>query len=243
MNEKTDYQTMLEIPVSTCNISYKPIKRKRVKGTTNEDLKKQVLDKVNNETTAKETCQDKKQNAVEKAKKPKLKSKFNAVTCELIVIGVLIATICLTNVLNTNSAMNVFFRNVFSNQPTQNEVVDEKIYSDFTPVLANESTSTIKDGIITVSGNGSVYSPLDGKVESVLKDDDGKYSMTIAHSDNFKTVISGLLYAYSFEGDTVLKNVPVGFIDNLDYNLCFLGEDGNIIKTCSLEGNTVVWEV
>ena len=52
MNEKLQYATMLDIPVSTCNVTYKPAKKRRkVKKTVKnpEDIKEQLVSKVNAE--------------------------------------------------------------------------------------------------------------------------------------------------------------------------------------------------
>ena len=50
MNEKLQYASMLEIPVSTCNVTYKPTKKRRFgrkKSAATEDVKKELLKKVN----------------------------------------------------------------------------------------------------------------------------------------------------------------------------------------------------
>lgn len=50
MNEKLQYASMLEIPVNTCNVTYKPIKKRRIKRKKNlssEEVKNELLKKVN----------------------------------------------------------------------------------------------------------------------------------------------------------------------------------------------------
>lgn len=49
MNEKLQYAEMLEIPVNTCNITYKPTKKRLFKGKTKtlEEVKDKVVKKVN----------------------------------------------------------------------------------------------------------------------------------------------------------------------------------------------------
>ena len=62
MNEKLQYATMLEIPVSTCNVTFKPIKkknRKRKKEVNPEAVKQQLMNKINAEEqpTTQETAE------------------------------------------------------------------------------------------------------------------------------------------------------------------------------------------
>lgn len=49
MNEKLQYASMLEMPTNSCNITYKPIKKRKRAGVkrNSEQLKQSVLDKVN----------------------------------------------------------------------------------------------------------------------------------------------------------------------------------------------------
>ena len=50
MNEKLQYASMLEIPVNTCNVTYKPIKKRRLKRKkhpSSEEVKNELLKKVN----------------------------------------------------------------------------------------------------------------------------------------------------------------------------------------------------
>ena len=49
MNEKLEYAEMLEIPVNTCNITYKPSKNKNKKKLVKlEEAKEKLLKKINN---------------------------------------------------------------------------------------------------------------------------------------------------------------------------------------------------
>ena len=50
MNEKLQYASMLEIPVSTCNVSVKPAKKRlfsKKKKVNHEQVKEQLVKKVN----------------------------------------------------------------------------------------------------------------------------------------------------------------------------------------------------
>jgi len=257
MNEKMQYASMLEIPVNTCNISYKPVKKKRTTKSQNEEIKRKVIEKVNNsdsQTVLENTpinesvnneIPQKKENKFN-ALKNKFKGKFkiSAVGAELIVIGVLVAVILLTNAINKNSGINVFMRETFGSNITASETTDDRLYSEFTPVLSKigEIAPEIEDGIMTIAGTGSIYSLCDGKIESVSVDGNGKYTLEIRHSDNFKTVYKGLDYAYAVSGDTVYSNIPVGYVLDSEVSMCFFGTDNKAITEYSVDGDKVVWQ-
>ncbi len=276
MNEKLQYASMLEIPVNTCNITYAPAKRRKArtkKVRETDDVKKRLLDKLNNSaeesavTARAEICatdnvgDDPAENVVkdgeianvaetmQRAEIPaikKRKSKFSvAAAVELVAIGVLIAVICLTNALYENSAINVFMRGVFGKEDgTAQTQTDSRTYGEFSPVIAYNGTEApvIEDGVMTLAGKGSVYAIADGKVTAVTVDGAGKYSLEIAHSDNFKTVLTGLDYSYAEVNDKVFGNIPVGYCGDGGIKMCFLDVDGAVITDYSLDGNAVVWK-
>lgn len=177
------------------------------------------------------------------AKKPKRKFKFSVITAQFVIIGVLIATIFLTNALYADSGINVFFKTVFGTN--QNETVDLRTHQDFTPVLAvgKMTDVTLDGGVMTFSGEGSVYAPCDGKITSVTRDGNGKYIFEITHSENFKSVISGLDYAYAGLDDTVYANIPVGYVNTDGATMCFKSGDDLVISNYEIIDGSVVWAV
>lgn len=259
MNEKLQYASMLEIPVNTCNITYAPAKKRKArtkKVKESDDVKKQLIDKVNADTQTEPLEQQSPINADETtaqiptipvAIKPKKKKRgFSVVAAELVIIGALIAAICLTNAFYENSAINVFIRDVFgSGDNAAQTLTDSRTYGEFSPVISYSGTDVpvIEDGVMTLAGSGSVYSIADGKVTAVTVDGAGKYSLEIAHSDNFKTVLTGLDYAYAEINDKVYGNIPVGYCGDDGIKMCFLGVDDAVITDYSLDGNSVVWKV
>lgn len=277
MNEKLQYAEMLEIPVSTCTITRKTPKKRSgffKKLLAGEDVKQEVINKVNVETESAEVLTQNPEanldnaaetgdsdrlltpeierlgavgNAPEKKKKrpfsmPKLK--FNVVGVELLVIGLLAATILLTNILVPNSGINVFFKSVFGTQTTEVKA-DTRKFDEFTPVLpvAGGEGLSVDKGVMTISKAGSVYSPCDGKVTSLDFDEETKtYTMEITHSDNFKTVFKGITYAYSGLGGAVFSNIPVAYVKE-NATMCFYGEDGAVIDDYTVENNSLKWAV
>ena len=283
MNDKLQYATMLEIPVSTCNVTYKRTKSRRStkkKAESPEAVKEQLLEKVNAQAenspigdaeralvnveeqsaadtpteTAAETAADltlaetAEKDAKEETsdagqyvsanvtvKKRKPFFRFSAVTAELVAAAVLIAIIFLTNAVYSDSAINVFMRRVFA--PT---AVTEKSYSDFTPVMNFSGDMTVKDGVVSYTGEGTVYAAVDGTVTDVLKETDGTYTVTVAHSENFSSTIFGLKYAYLGKGDKVFGNIPVGYANDSGFSMCFSSENA-VITDYTVENNAVIW--
>lgn len=258
---------MLDIPVNSCNITYAPVKKKRgrsKKAKQPEDVKKELLDKVNgaqaDEIPAEEPMRGYADNAsvidaetmipvsAENPKKRGNKThgfKFTIITAQFILIGALVATIFLTNAFYKNSGINAFMRSVFTSADKADDAkTDARTYGDFKPVISygEGNAPVIENGIMTITGKGSVYTPYDGTVTKVTVDGAGKYSLEIAHSDNFKSVISGLDHAYAEINDKVFGNIPVGYAGENGIQMCFLGNDDAMITEYSLDGNAVVWK-
>ena len=116
MNDDMQYKEMLEIPVNSCNITYKPLKRKkRAKKFTPEEVKERLVNKVNQ--SAEENVQESvEENSEVPVLKENVKKRSLIVSVQLAVIGVLVACICLTNAFIKDSAMNVFFAQIFKPQ-------------------------------------------------------------------------------------------------------------------------------
>ena len=272
MNEKLQYATMLEIHVSTCNVTFKPTKKKRFKRAKKVDheiVKKQLVEKVNAEENLATLSENNEQpvyaqeneilesteeqvlaeNVTEQSatvrpiEKKKRKFGISVIGVQLTVIGLLIATIFLTTAVYPDSGVNVFLRSVFGTE--QNVSVDDRTFSDFAPVINLDDGASValgEDGVMTLTGKGSVYAPCNGTVSAVIKGEDGKFSLEIMHSQNFKSVISGLDYAYADLNDSVYYNIPVGYI-SAGATMCFTGSAGAVISDYTIVNDTVVWAV
>lgn len=264
MNEKLQYASMLEIPVNTCNITLQPLKKRKFrkkKKTDTEMVKNKLIEKVNTEIQA-EKIEENFENPVdnlevlpdeniesenyqteysENKAKNKKKFKFSVIGVQLTLIGVLVATIFLTNALYADSGINVFLRSVFGSE--QASVVDERTFDEFVPVLSvGDNEVSLSDGIMSFTGSGSVYSPCDGTVSSITVNDDGKYTIEITHSTNFKTVLSGIDYAYAGLDQTVYGNIPVGYVTE-SATMCFKNQTGAVISDYQIVDGSVVWAV
>ncbi len=259
MNDKLQYATMLEIPVNTASVTFKPQKKRRkVKKINPDQVKKEVVEKVNAQMEEQEERsvslfdQTEEQNEqlvaiesepiIEQATDKKKKFKVSVIGIQLVIIGLLVATIFLTNAVYTDSGINVFLRGVFGTQNTAQ--VDARTYDEFAPVIAitDGADMQLEEGVITFSGKGSVYASCDGKVTQVTKGEDGKYTIEITHSENFKSVLGGLDFAYAGLNDSVYHNIPVGYC-SAEATMCFMGSDGTVISDYQIIDNSVVWAV
>lgn len=272
MNEKMQYESMLEMPLSTATVTIKPSKKKRRSRKVDcETVKQELIDKVNADQVEEEQYnqeelykgilfpeQEKEEtlpsqdNALQlsgtntvtvmRKKKEKKKFKLSIIAVQFALIGALIATIFLSSAINTNSGINVFFRNVFGNGQTVE--YDQREYTDFAPVLSvTEADFSLENGVMTLYNEGSVYSSCDGKISALNVDQNGKYTVEIEHSVNFKTVLGGLDFVYGDVGSKVYSKVPVGYADVEGATMCFTGADGSVISNYQIVDNSVVWAV
>lgn len=247
MNEKLQYASMLEIPVNSCNVTYTKLKRKKTKRKPDsEKVKQRLLEKVNSsvveETNVEQTLEPEINAPEIKAPATKNKKVFSVVTAQLVIIGILVAVIFLTNAFYQDSGINVFFKGIFSSSASSQTA--EKNFDDFAPVIALEGASVnLNQGVATLSGSGSVYSPASGTVKSVTKLENGKYELEIAHSTTFSSILTGLDYAYSLVGDTVYSNIPVGYLSGGEMQMCFCLGSGEMIVDYQIVDGAILWAV
>ena len=126
----------------------------------------------------------------------------------------LCGAIFLTNVFMPGSAVNTFFRALDGSMKNSN--ADTRTYTDFTlSGVVNDFVDTELNlsptGILSFTDECHVYPVANGKVSAITQNDDGTYTLKIAHSDTFTGVIDGLDQVYYQEGDAVKANVPVGY--------------------------------
>ncbi|MBE5742405.1 MAG: hypothetical protein E7360_03680 [Clostridiales bacterium] len=243
MKDGMEYAEMLgAISVSSCEVSVKPAKRRRKK-----DLKEEVVAKINEEKQVEEIAKDYAEyeeisSDVEETytyqDKPRKKFKIDVLYVQGIAIFALVVTILLTNIFWENSGINTLFKNAFS---TQTEQVDARTYLSFSAKSpSNSLTATVDEGVMTFSGKGALYPVCDGEVSSIVEED-GKYTLTIEHSDKFKTVISGVDFVYTENGSEVFAYIPVAFIAGGDASVCMY-DDGKLLTDYIVEDGAIIWE-
>ena len=75
-------------------------------------------------------------------------------------------------------------------------------------------------------------------VESV-SESDGKYTITVCHSDSFLTVVSGLESVYVSSGEKVYQNIPVGYSSG--ESLVTMYSSDVVLTGFILSDNQIVW--
>lgn len=252
-----DYAEMIEIPVSSCEtfVTPKPEKEKRKKSLFKRFFKKtenkeneDFFEDIKNDYSLKDEGQADIASASEitydieayKNKKNTSKKafKWDLVTAQVITIFVLAVGILLTNFFWKDSGINNLLKTVFSE--TSAEAVDERTYDKFQACSPAKDLLEVENGVMTVKEGCAVYSPADGKVAKVDFSDD-KYSITISHSDNYKTVISGVDYSYVKVGDQVFTSTPVCYSKEGGAEVSMYNEN-SIITAFSVEEGKIVWQ-
>ena len=234
----SDYMEMIELPVSTCEIVVspkrkKPSKRKLFK-RADPPAEKIVSPVDATLAEAEEPCES---NVVLYEKKEKKKFKFDIVAAQVTAIFVLVVAIILTNVFWEESGINTLLKSVFK---TENQTTDERLFSAFKAALPSNGTIELNEGVMTITSVGAVYSPVEGEIESVFESD-GKFSLTLKHSDKFKSIISGLDHSYVAQGERVYKGIPVGYTEGENCKVVMYDGD-KLITGYSIDGGSIVWE-
>ena len=152
--------------------------------------------------------------------------------------------IFLTNVFLPGSAINTFFRSLTA-APAQ---TDARTYADFTlsGVIYEEGTELLlsETGVLSFTDAGCVYPAVDGTVTDILQENDGTWTVKIAHSPSFSEVISGLSYAPLQAGDSVKSNVPVGYSDGQKEVQVTMYESGALLNCFHVtEDGGLAWTV
>ncbi len=244
MNQELEYAQMLEVPVSTVSVVKKKPFFKKKQQKSDEELKEQVVDSVNERMGDYVYAEDISV-PPKPAKTTALAATFADKSGRILLIEVaaacLIAVgIFLTNVFMPSSAINTFIRNITA-QPVQ-----EAAYTDFQlfPVvspLSDAEVAVSDGGVITFTADTAVYPVTEGEVASVTQLDNGTYSVEIAHTSAFRSVISGLSTVYCAAGDGVEGNIPVGYSDGSGEITVTMYNDGALINGYTMSGALPVW--
>lgn len=235
MKDGLDYAEMLGLEVSSCDVTIKPKKTKRKK-----DVIGDVIKKVNE--PEKETNFDDDYQTIEipekTNKKKERKFRFDLVYAEGVAVFLLVVTILLTNIFWENSGINRIFKYAFG---TSAPVADMRVNTSFNAKApSGELDVKVEEGVMEYSGKGSLYPVCDGKVVSVVEED-GKYTVTLKHSDVFKSVISGVDFVYADKGDDVFRYVPVCFVNGGTAKVYMYNSDV-LVTNYIIEGGSIIWE-
>ena len=243
MDQELEYAQRLEVPVSTVNVvKKKPIFKKKEQ-KDDDVLKEQVVDSVNERMGDYVYAED--LTVPRKAEKGAFAATLADKSGKILIIEVaapclLAIGIFLTNVFMPNSAINSFIIGLTA------EEVTEAAYSEFElyPVvseLSDAEVSVSESGVITFTGEGAVYPVAGGEVVAVTQGSDGTYSVEVAHTSIFRSVVGGLTNVYYSVGDEVAGNIPVGYSDGSSQVSVSMYNDGELLNCYTLTGALPVW--
>ena len=250
MNQELDYAEMLEIPVSTVNVvkkkSFFKRKPKAEPQPQPEELKERVVESVNERVGAFVYAEDVSDPPKpEKVKKERnfLKERGGRVLLyEAVAIGLIAVAIFVTNIFMPNSAIN----NLLGTFTTTSKEVAEPSYNEFTlaPVVSELSDAEVavsESGVLSFTAKGSVYPVCNGTVSKVYEQD-GLYTVEIAHTSKFTSVVTGLTTVYNELGTKVASNIPVGYSDGESEVRVTMYDEGNLLNCFTLTNAVPVWK-
>ena len=216
MKDGMEYAEMLGMEVSSCDVYVKPKKTRKKK-----ELKDDVIKKVNEPEVANaEFGEFGMDIPVRSNGEKKKKFRFDVVYAEGVAVFLLAVTILLTNIFWENSGMNRLFKSAFGDgQTVQADTRTNVNFNAQSP--SGEMEVTLDKGVMVFSGKGSLYPVCDGKVASVVEED-GKYTITLKHSD-------------------VFKYVPVCYVNGGDAKVSMYNKDV-LVTNYAVEGGSIVWE-
>lgn len=245
--EELDYAEMLEIPVSTVNVVKKKsvFKRKgKVQPQPQEDLKERVVESVNERVGAYVYSEDLSDPPrPEKVKSAAIAPKDKGgkiVFIEAVAVALIAIAIFVTNILIPNTVINTFL-NSFSQETAQEPAYTEFKLTSVTGDFSDAEVSVSDSGVLSFTAEGSVYPICKGTVSKVYSNS-GIYTVEIAHTSTFKSVITGLTNVYSAQGTKVAGNIPVGYSDgNAEVRVSMY--DNEMLLNCyTLTGAVPVWK-
>ena len=251
MEQELDYAEMLEIPVSTVNVvkkkslfKRKPAEKPAVQAPdTADELKEKVVESVNERVGAYVYSEDLSEIAVsEKKKELKFgKDKASRVLIgELVAVCVIAVAIFLTNIFMPTSAINTFIGSFSKNRAEAEPIYSDLELSAVVSELSDIDIQIADGGYLYFQAESCVYPVCDGKISSIVADE-GNYTVQIAHTSTFSSVITGLSSVYCAKGDTVRANLPFAFSDGENEVQISLYDGDTLLKCYSLSGEVPVW--
>lgn len=248
MEQELDYADMLEIPVSTVNVVKKKslFKRKNSKKeekNAQEDLKDMVVESVNERVGAYVYAEDLSDPpAPEKAAKGGRDKASVVIFCELIAICLIAVSIFLTNIFVPSTVINTFLGSLSGKKE---EAKVEPTYSEFTLTSVVSELSDVEvraaaGGYLSFQAETTVYPVCDGKIASVTKEGE-LYTVEIAHTSTFKSVISGLTTVYAAKDEAVKANLPFAYTDGASEVRVSLYDGETLLRGYTVTGAVPVW--
>ena len=251
MDQELDYAEMLEIPVSTVNVVKKKSLFKRKTAEKNvqapelgqDELKERVVESVNERVGAFVYSEDLSEQPEEKKKKTLKFGKDKAsrvLIGELVAVCVIAVAIFLTNIFMPTSAINTFIGSF-----SKSKAASEPDYIDFelssvVSELSDVDVQVADAGYLFFKAESCVYPVCDGTVSSIINDE-GLYTVQIAHTSKFSSVVTGVSSVYCSKGDKVRSNLPFAFSDGKNEVKISLYNGDKLLTCYTLSGEVPVW--
>lgn len=242
MNE-LEYAQMLEIPVSTVNVVKKRSLFSR-KPKPADDLKDRVVESVNDRLGEPDYVGNGYVATEDLTAPPEQPKKSKGVAGKILIAEaaaacLIAAGIFLTNVFVPNTAINTFMGSltaVKEKEAAYNEITLTSVVSE----LSDAEIAVTDDGVIHFTEKATVYPVCDGEIASVSQTE-GAYTVKIAHTSKFSSVITGLDTVYAKVGDNVKANLPFAY-SNGEKEVRVSMYDGDTLLNCyTLSGAVPVW--
>lgn len=245
MNEGLEYAQMLEIPVSTVNV----VKKKSLfprRSKTGEDLKERTIESVNERMDGAFDAystggfvQTEELVVPQKVKNKKEGTASKILIGEAIAACLIAAGIFITNIFVSNTAINTFMGGlsaVKEKEATYNELTLSSVVGDF----SDTEVAVTSDGVLHFTDKATIYPVCDGKVASVSRSG-GLYTVKIAHTSEFCSVITGLDQVYVEKGDAVKFNIPFAYSQGENEVRVSMYNGETQLSCYTLSGTVPVW--
>lgn len=249
----SEYLEMIELPVSTCEMVTPQKKKKFFKGRLIRSVNKKVEEdnkaqepqiEAAEMTQVPETVTEpikietvKEVKSKERKERPKFK--LDLIGAEVIAIFVLVVTILLTNIFWEDSGINTMIRSVFGSEAQAQ--VDDRLNTAFSCVAPSKTGEIeVIDGVMNIAEKSVIYPPYQGTVTKAVEAN-GLYTITVAHSDVFYSVISGVEFVYCQVGDKVYDNLPIAYSGDGGTQVAMYN-NGEIVKNFIIDNGNIVWQ-
>jgi hypothetical protein len=271
VDDELDYAEMLEIPVNTVNVVKKTgiFKRRKDKddlkdrviekvnsrdrrecavcdGTGDKTMENNSANAFNGDNTApfgKEEFDFLRTENISDMPKAETKQKMDRagkiLFGETIAACLIAGGIFLTNIFLPTSAINTFVGSL-TETSEQEAAYNEFTLSSVVSELSDVTVTKTSDGVICFTDKTLVYPVCGGEVATV-SEANGLYTVKIAHTSTFSSVVTGLTQVYSGVGESVAANVPFAYSAG-DNEVRVSMYDGETLLSCyTLSGVVPVW--
>lgn len=247
MEQELDYAEMLEIPVNTVNVVKKRslFSRRQQTGTDrSEDIKERVVESVNERIGAyvyPEDLSDRPAALQDGGTVTYKRDRAGKILLgEAIAAGILAIGIFLTNVFVSNTVINTFISGFYGTEEAAEQTYTEFTLSSVVGDFSDAEVAVTSGGVIYFTAEGCVYPVCSGEIAYVTEDS-GLYTLEIAHTSSFTSVVTGLTYVYGSAGDAVEGNIPVGYSDGANEVRVTMYNGSEILSCYTLDNTVPVW--